>query len=280
MTFEAVNLTPRIGSQVRIGLDDMLSGVYRDDLRALLVQRGVLLFRDIAMTVEQQRSFTRTLGDLRLGTVKKEGEEGLMKVTFEKEKNPDYAKFFAGSLLWHVDGTYDEVPPFATVVRPEVLSQDGGQTEFANTYAAYDDLPDGEKARLDGLMVVHTLQASMFPAIPDCTPEQFALWSSYPARIHPLVWHHKSGRKSLALGHSASHIVGMHPADSHDLLLRLMAHATQDKYVYRHHWRMDDTLIWDNTGTMHRARPYDTQSGRTLNRFTLNGEEPIAAAAA
>jgi alpha-ketoglutarate-dependent taurine dioxygenase len=72
----------------------------------------------------------------------------------------------------------------------------------------------------------------------------------------------------------------MHPADSHDLLAQLMAHATQDKYVYRHQWRMNDLLMWDNTGTMHRARPYDASSGRTLNRFTLNGEEPITAMAA
>jgi alpha-ketoglutarate-dependent taurine dioxygenase len=68
----------------------------------------------------------------------------------------------------------------------------------------------------------------------------------------------------------------MHPAESHDLLQRLMAHATQPQYVYRHKWQMGDLLMWDNTGTMHRVLPFDESSGRQLHRFTLNGEEPIA----
>jgi alpha-ketoglutarate-dependent taurine dioxygenase len=232
------------------------------------------------MSIDQHREFARTLGDLRLGTVKKEGEEGLMKVTFEKAKNPEYAQFFPGTLLWHMDGTYEKVPPFATILRPEVLSSEGGETDFANTYAAYEDLPESEKAWLDTLKVVHTMQAAMFHAVPEATLEDFKLWLSYPTPVQPLVWHHKSGRKSLALSNSISHVVGMHPADSHDLLLRLMAHATQEKYVYRHKWRMNDMIIWDNTGTIHRARPYDEKSGRTLNRFTLNGEESITAVAA
>ena len=71
----------------------------------------------------------------------------------------------------------------------------------------------------------------------------------------------------------------MDPTESHDLLQRLMRHATQDKYIYRHKWRMGDLLIWDNTGTMHRVLPFDNESGRLLHRCTLNGEEPIVATA-
>src|SRR5262249_23258580 len=160
--------------------------------------------------------------------------------------------FFAGSLLWHMDGTYDEIPPFATVVRPEILSAQGGQTEFASTYAAYEALPDDEKAHLDTLKGVHTMQAAIIHAVPAEKLETLELWLIYPERVHPLVWRHKSGRKSLALSHSCSHILGMHPADSHDLLQRLMMHATQPRFVYRHQWRMNDTLMWDNTGVMHR----------------------------
>ncbi len=93
------------------------------------------------------------------------------------------------------------------------------------------------------------------------------------------MWHHKSGRKSLVLSTSASHVVGMHPADSQDLLRRLMVHATREEYIYRHQWRMGDLLMWDNTGTMHRVRPFDPESGRQLHRFTLNGEEPIVGVA-
>src|SRR5262245_13396704 len=103
MTLAAHDLSPHVGSELSISLDAMLSGDLRDEIRALLTQRGVLLFRGVEMNIDQQREFARTLGDLRLGTVKKEGDEGLMKVTFDKKKNPAYAEFFAGSLLWHMD---------------------------------------------------------------------------------------------------------------------------------------------------------------------------------
>ncbi|MFT3968570.1 MAG: TauD/TfdA family dioxygenase, partial [Sphingobium sp.] len=276
----ATDLCPRIGSQVAIGISDLLDGRHAGALRDLLVRRGVLVVRGIGLDDDQLRAFARTMGDLRLGTVKKEGEEGLMRVTMDEKENPDYARFFFGSQLWHMDGTYEEVPPFATMLTPRVLSASGGDTLFANNYAAWEDLPDEEKARLDGLEVVHTMQAALFPAKRDCTPEEFALWSGYPARRHPLVWHHRSGRRSLVLSTSASHVVGMDPTESHDLLQRLMAHATQPRYVYRHQWRMGDLLMWDNTGTMHRVLPFDAANGRRLHRCTLNGEEPTGRPAA
>ncbi len=279
MAFTSLELEPRIGSELKISKESLLSGAHALDIRALLVQRGVLVMRDLYLTDDEQRHFARTMGDLRLGGIKKEGEEGLMKVTFDKKENPEYAKFFFGSQLWHMDGTYEEVPPFATMLTPRVLANTGGDTEFVNNYATYEDLPQEEKFRLDTLKVVHTMQAALFPAKPDCSPEEFALWCTYPARAHPLVWHHKSGRKSLVLSTSASHVAGMHPAESRDLLTRLMWHATQPRYVYRHKWRMGDLLMWDNTGTMHRVLPFDEESGRKLHRFTLNGEEPVSAAA-
>jgi len=273
----AVDLKPRIGSELKADAKTLLDAAHTQEIRDLLVRRGVLIARGVGFDDDQQRAFTRSLGDLRLGSVKKEGDEGLMKVTFDKKENPEYAEFFPGTFFWHMDGTYDAVPPFATVLTPRVLSLTGGQTEFANNYAAYDDLPPGEQAYLETLQVVHTMQASIYPAIPDCTAEQFALWCSYPNRTHPLVWRHRSGRKSLVLSTSCSHIVGMHPAESRALLDRLMTHATQPQYVYRHEWKMGDLLIWDNTGTMHRVRPYDVSCGRRLHRFTLNGEESVAA---
>jgi alpha-ketoglutarate-dependent taurine dioxygenase len=279
MALTAVELTPRTGSELKIDVRALLSGEHAQEIRNLLVERGVLIVRDMPLTDDQQRAFTATLGTVRLGTVKKEGEDGLMKVTFDKKENATYAEFFPGTFFWHMDGTYEEVPPFATTLTPRVLSPEGGNTEFTNNYAAFADLPKDEQAYLETLRVAHTMQAAMWPAYEDVSVEQFALWRSYPERTHPLVWRHKSGRKSLVLSTSAAHIVGMHPSDSHDLLQRLMAHATQPKYVYRHQWRMNDLLMWDNTGTMHRVRPYDTECGRRLHRFTLDGEEPVTAAA-
>ena len=276
---EVTDLTPRIASEFRVAREVLLSGAVSAEIRALLVKRGVVMMRDIELTDAEQRHLAGTLGDVRLGTFRKEGEDGLMKVTQDPKVNPEYAKFFFGSLLWHMDGHYDAMPPFATVVRPKVLPPES-HTDFANTYAAYEDLSEEDKALVAGLKVVHTMQSALFPAKPDCTVEEFALWASYPERAHPLVWHHKSGRKSLILSTSGSYIPGMHKVASAELLQRLMHHATQPQYVYRHSWRPNDLLLWDNTGTMHRARPHDPAYQRVLARFTLNGEEPIRAVGA
>ena len=279
------HLSPRMGSQVRISKADLVSGEHAKDLRALLDERGVLLFRGLAPDDNELRAIASTLGDLRIGESKRasdgatltEGDGGVLKVSLDETVNPQYARFLIGNHLWHMDGTYEEIPPLATLFTPYRLSREGGDTMFANTYAAYEDLPDDEKAELDQLRVVHTMQAALFPAKRNCSPEEFAVWCSYPERSHPLVWRHRSGRKSLVLSTSGAFVEGMHPAQSHDLLQRLMAHATQEKYTYRHKWRLGDLVIWDNTGSMHRVMPFDKESGREFHRCTLNGEEPISA---
>lgn len=286
MTLQSVAMTPRMGSMVEISKADLLGGSFAGEIRSLLDQRGILLFRGLHPDDAELRTIARSLGDLRLGESKraadgvtlKEGEEGVLKVSLDPAVNPDYARFLLGNHLWHMDGTYEEVPPLATLFTPFKLSQTGGDTLFASTYAAYEDLPDSEKAALEQLRVVHTMQAALFPVMRTCTPEEFAVWSSYPQRVHPLVWHHRSGRKSLVLSTSGSHIEGMHLSESHDLLQHLIRHATQDKYIYRHQWQMGDLVIWDNTGAMHRVMPFDAESGREFHRCTLNGEEPITAA--
>ena len=254
-------------------------------IRALLVERGALVFPDIHPSDQELRDIAGTLGDLRIGGAKRgadgktltEGDGGVLKVSLDPEISPDYARFLFGNLLWHMDGTYEEVPPFATLFTPWRLSETGGDTMFASCYAAWDALPAEEQAFLETLSVVHTMQAALFPAKRDCSPEEFALWSSYPQRTHPLVWRHRSGRKSLVLSTSAAWIEGMHVAESHDLLQRLMAHATRPEFTYRHQWRLGDLAIWDNTGAMHRAMPFEEGSKREFHRCTLNGIEPVAA---
>ncbi|MCB2077028.1 MAG: TauD/TfdA family dioxygenase [Novosphingobium sp.] len=286
MSLQWEDVTPRMGAQLQIAKADLLSGAYSGEIREKLVQRGIILIRDAHVDDEELRTVARSLGELRIGEVKrgsdgvvlKEGDEGVLKISLDETINPDYARFLIGNHLWHMDGTYEEIPPFATLFTPYRLSKTGGDTAFANTYAAYEDLPDDEKERLEGLRVVHTMQAALFPAKRDCTIEEFAIWASYPERSHPLVWQHNSGRKSLVLSTSGAYVEGMHPAESHDLLQRLMAHATQDKYVYRHKWQMGDLVIWDNTGAMHRVMPFDAESRREFHRCTLNGEEAITGA--
>ena len=280
---ETIDLTPHIGSELKIDKAALLGGDHAAEIRTLLAKRGALVVRGAHLSDEELRTVARTLGDLRIGGQKRasdgkvlsEGDGGVLKVSLDPEVNPEYARFLPGNFLWHMDGTYEEVPPFATLFMPYRLSREGGDTMFASTYAAYEDLPADEKQHLDRLSVVHTMQAALFPAKRHCSVEEFAVWHSYPNRTHPLVWQHKSGRKSLVLSTSAAWIEGMHHAESHDLLQRLMAHATQEQYTYRHKWQPGDLAIWDNTGSMHRAMPFEDESLREFHRCTLNGEEPV-----
>jgi alpha-ketoglutarate-dependent taurine dioxygenase len=207
--------------------------------------------------------------------VKDQGEDQIYKVTLDKTvtKTADY---LLGTFHWHIDGTTDSIPSRASLLSARRLSETGGQTEWANTYAAYEELPPEEKDAIDGLRVVHSAETIERVARPDFTEEDVADWRTRPLRSHPLVWSHVSGRKSLVLGATASHVEGMEPDESRALLNHLMEQATQPQLVYQHEWQVGDLVIWDNTGTMHRVVPYSADSGRLMHRTTLVGEEPLA----
>ena len=92
----------------------------------------------------------------------------------------------------------------------------------------------------------------------------------------PLVWKRRDGRRSLVIGATADHIVGMDPEESRSLLDELLAWSTQERFRYTHEWEQDDLVIWDNTGILHRALPYDHSSERRLHRTTIVGDEELA----
>jgi alpha-ketoglutarate-dependent taurine dioxygenase len=187
-------------------------------------------------------------------------------VTLDPTKSST-AAYLRGTVYWHIDGAQDDVPSKATMLSAHVISATGGETEFASTYAAYDDLTDAEKAEYEDLRVLHSLESSQRLVYPDPTPEQLA--------EHPLVWQHRSGRRSLVIGVSASHVVGRDLSEGRALLADLLERSTAPERVYRHEWSVGDLVIWDNTGVMHRVQPYDPTSGREMHRTTMSGDEPI-----
>jgi alpha-ketoglutarate-dependent taurine dioxygenase len=269
MSITTTNLTPTIGTAISVDHSSLLSGVHALQLRRLLEERGVLIFREIQLADEQQVKVATSLGNVR-----EEGKDGIFKVTLDPKENTR-ADYLLGAFHWHIDGTHDDVPVLASLLSGRKLSPTGGQTEFANTYAAYEALPENEQRELNTTRVVHTVESSQRAVYPNPTTEQIEGWRRYPPKVHPLVWTHRSGRKSLVLGSHASHIEGMPVAEGRALIKRLMDWVTQPRFVYRHEWKLGDMLIWDNTGTMHRVLPYDVHSGRTMHRTTLLGEEAL-----
>jgi alpha-ketoglutarate-dependent taurine dioxygenase len=269
MTFQVDQLTSRIGSAIRSDHETLLSGRHARQIRALLEQRGVIVFPRVDFTDEQLLGFARTLGG-----VNDQGENGIFKVSLDPGQNQK-ADYLRGTVLWHFDGFGDDVPTFASLLAARVLSAVGGQTEFANAYAAFDELPESERVRLLKLRVVHTMEANQRDVYPNPSAEAKAAWAKFPSKTHPLVWTHSTGRRSILVGASASHIVDMDPSESRRLLDQLLAWTTQPRFVYRHGWSVGDLVMWDNTGLLHRVEPYPAESGRLLHRVTLRGEEAI-----
>jgi alpha-ketoglutarate-dependent taurine dioxygenase len=269
-------LSPAIGVEITgLAGDALVDRDVADACLAAIDDRGVVVYREATLDDDQLVAFSHLLGDV--VTVARGALEGypeVAPVTRDRTKD-QMASYRAGTFHWHLDGANDLVPNKSTLLTAKEISDDGGDTEFANTYAAYEALSDAEKAELAGVRVVHSFAASQLLVCPDPTPEQRASWDGVPARDHPLVWSRRDGRKSLLVGATAGEVVGRSPEEGRALLDRLLAWTTQPQFVLRHHWRRGDLVIWDNTGLLHRALPYASDSPRLMHRTTIVGEEEI-----
>jgi alpha-ketoglutarate-dependent taurine dioxygenase len=272
-------LTDSVGAEVlgvdseRLAIDVLLGAAVLEALE----DNGVLVFPGLGLDPEAQVAFCRRLGEIDHSSDGHHRVAGIYPVTLDKKKNAS-ADYLRATFDWHIDGCTpieDTFPQMATVLSAKQVAESGGETEFANSYAAYDVLSDAEKQRYGSLRVVHSLEASQRRVTPDPSPEMLAKWRSRRTHEHPLVWTHRSGRKSLVLGASADYIVGMDADEGRALLAELLDRATVAGKVYSHTWSVGDTVIWDNRGVLHRAAPYDPGSPREMLRTTVLGDEPI-----
>jgi alpha-ketoglutarate-dependent taurine dioxygenase len=242
-----------------------------------LEDNGVLVFRGLQLDPEAQVAFCRRLGEVDHSSDGHHPVPGIYPITLNLSKNAS-AAYLKATFDWHIDGCTplgDECPQKATVLSAVQVAERGGETEFANSYAAYEALTPEEKDRFGALRVVHSLEASQRRVTPDPSPEQLARWRSRRTHEHPLVWTHRSGRKSLVLGASADYVIGMELEQGRALLAELLDRATVPARIYSHNWSIGDTVIWDNQGVLHRAAPYDPDSPREMLRTTVLGDEPI-----
>jgi alpha-ketoglutarate-dependent taurine dioxygenase len=268
---DATQISPLIGARVHLDKAALLSGQYADALRTLLRNRGVLVFKKIDLGDEEQVEFTRNFGEF----MPELAGQSVYNISLDLQKNPnrDYLK---GSLYWHIDGTMNRKPIGAAVLSSKVLPTWGGNTEFCNTCAAYEALPADTKQEIDDLHVIHAMWVSQLYHTPEPTRAQLEDWMRMGEVELPLVWKQRCGRRSLVLGNTARAVVGKDAMASALLLHGLRDHATQPQFVYSHEWEVGDTVVWDNTGTMHRAMPYDPDCGRLLHRTKTAGEESLA----
>lgn len=265
-----------LGAEVR-GLD--LSQPLDDETRTDLVQAWldhmVLLFRDQDLTAETQRAFCTRIGPLggrvRRAADRPEGpqSENLMLVTNVRKNGVPIGSLPDGEMYFHHDKCYAAEPDWGTMLYAMEVTRVGGHTLFANMYAAWDTLPDGVKAKIDGRRVLH-----VYKYLPSERVDIAAGIDRYDHHWQPaVVSHPRTGRRALYVNELMSAMIeGYDEKESRQLIDALVAHVRSAGVIYDHKWRRGDLIMWDNWCTMHARTDFPRDQTRMLRRYTVAGE--------
>jgi taurine dioxygenase len=178
-----------------------------------------------------------------------------------------------GEAFWHTDSSFTEKPISASLLHAIEVTEQGGETAFLNMYKAYEEMPAGLAARIEGKYAnhskLHNSAGMRRPEFADVTDPSKAPGVKHPmVRVHPVT-----ARKCLYLGRRLnSYIFGLSLDESEVLLDELWAHTCQDKYVWQHKWRVGDLIVWDNRCTMHHRNAFAPNARRLMHKSTSAGE--------
>jgi taurine dioxygenase len=257
------------------------------DLRALdddtfaAIQRAwlehqVLLFRNQALTDEDLVAFSRRFGDLDEAPVQEtgrrfvDGHPEIYVVSNVVQDGVAIGSLGSGEAVWHTDMSYLPDPPKASVLYALEVPETGGDTSFCSMSAAWDELPDALRRRVEGLRVKHdgTYNSGGYVR-QGVTPTDDPRTS--PGTLHPLVYvHPETGRRGLYLGRRRNAFVDGLPLDDSDALLdEIWAQATREPLAWRHRWQPGDLVLWDNRCTMHRRDAFDPGTRRVMHRTQI-----------
>jgi len=292
MTITTAPLHPLFAGEVS-GIDTTrpLSAETLAAIEAAIERYAVLVFRDQRLTDDQQLAFSQSFGELEFtgGTgISKPGEQRLHPAFADVSNigtdNTLLARdnrrrlYSLGNRYWHSDSSFKPVPAKYSILSGRMVAERGGETEFADMRAAYDALGDATKAEINDLVCEHSLIHSReLMGFGELTEAERS--SMQPVR-QVLVRTHPDGRKSLYLGSHIGLIIGWPVPEARAVLRDLTELATQRAFVYAHHWRPYDLVMWDNRVTMHRVRRYDNNKPRDMRRTTVAGITPTVAQAA
>jgi alpha-ketoglutarate-dependent 2,4-dichlorophenoxyacetate dioxygenase len=266
-----------------------------DTVEAGMAQYGVLVVRGARISDEQHKRFSRAFGPLELPSRITNGPDRPLGGRFDPALfyagnldgdgkiipyNSDRLKLGKGAERFHTDSSFHKMPTKWSLLLGHATPppEAGGDTLFVDARAAYDALPEDTKARIADLVGVHDFwegrrRAGLQGAI---TSEMRRIIPFDPVS-HPVVRTMPYGRKALYVGGHCIAIEGMGEAEGAALIEQLYAHATEDRFIYRHHWRRHDLVIWDNRCTMHQREPFDPSSRRLMHRTQTVGDVPVAA---
>jgi taurine dioxygenase len=273
-TLSVSPLTPAIGAKIGgIDLRQPLDAATKSAIRNLLLEWKVLFFRDQDITTEQPLAFARNFGDLEIHPFaphKKDYPE-VLAITHDKDNK-------GRENTWHSDVTWRVEPSLGSVLRAIEIPPRGGDTLFADMYAAYENLSDQVKAKIEGKKALHDF-AHFRVAMRKrgATEEQIEEFNrKYPSVEHPIVrTHPETKRKALYVNAAfTQYIVGMERAESDALLKYLYAQAAIPEYQCRFRWQKNSIAFWDNRASQHYAVSDYWPAVRRMERVTIVGDRP------
>lgn len=246
-----------------------------DAIRAALDEHSLLWFPEQhGMTDDWQLALTRGLGEpepnhLKFGSTGEIEYFGTVGNVVDKAtkmgSDDPHTRHQRGNNLWHTDSSFRDVPSTFSINHAYEVPDEGGETEFVSTRAAYGRLDAATQAKLDSLLVLHDYVFSRSQVAP-VNPNHAA---SLPPVEHRLVRvNPANGRKNFYVGSHARSIIGWHGVESRELIDDLCARATEPECVYSHRWSVGDTVIWDNRCLLHRGAGYDADRWRRRMRQT------------
>lgn len=285
------------GAEV-VGLDPTLqvADSVKAEVRSAWIDHGLLLFRGLGVNSEVQIALSQWFGGLlanednyALKSLSVKGSKELIEVSRGgKPMSPSYyinGKLTAGYLFWHQDLVYTPSICKGSLLRMVRMCEDGGETGWVDTAMVYDALSNQMKARIDSMEVRHRLRVTpegvpfgLPKSLREATQEE-APYTGHgvhllPDVVHPLVQTHpETGRKSLGIAPlTLVEILGIPREESDALLRELVEFTLQPRFMFVHHWKENDMVVWDNRRTIHCVFGYPYGQQRIAHRTTLTGE--------
>lgn len=274
---DVVPVAGRIGAEIRgLALGGDLDDATIAAIRAALVRHKVIFFREQHQLNDAgQEAFAERFGKpIAHPTVPVvPGSKYLLELDSKEGR---------AASSWHTDVTFVPAYPEASILRGIVIPQAGGDTTWANTASAYEELPEPLRLLADNLWAVHSNLYDYAAVLGDGNAEaakrhREVFASTVYETEHPLVHvHPESGERSLILGHFFKNFVGLNQADSQRLFSILQDHITKPENTVRWRWQPGDVAIWDNRATQHRAIADFGLQHRQLRRATIAGTVPVS----
>jgi len=278
MSYQNIEVKPiagRIGAKIKgVNLAENLSDEIISEIRKALVQYKVIFFRGQELDANGQVDFARRFGEITTAHPTVPSLPGHPEVL-----DLDYSRTGARSNNWHTDVTFVDRPPLGSVLRALVIPPAGGDTIWANSVTAYQDLPEHLRNLADKLWAVHSNAydyATAFDIPEEVKSYRDVFTSTVYETLHPVVRiHPESGEKGLFIGGFVRQIRGLSPTESAEIIRLLQSYVTRPENTVRWRWKVGDVAFWDNRATQHYAIADYGDQPRRVQRVTIAGDIPL-----